>query len=129
MLTHSYAFFLKDRRNPLFKDLTLLKLRDVFELRIIKCFYTFSRNELPKSVCSKFNLVYEVHTRITRNNLLIYIRRMSTSRYDNHSLRDDGAYLWNTLFKDFLPNHDLTSFLKLKSFLMKRFLQSYENEL
>ena len=121
--------FYKDHSNPLFKDLKLLKLRDVLESEIIKFFYKYSRNELPKSVCSIFNLVHEVHTRNTRNNLLIYIPRMSTSRYGNHSLRSDGASLWNKFFKDFFPSHDLTSFFKLKSFLMKRFLQTYENEL
>ena len=116
--------FYKDRSNPLFKDLKLLKLRDVLESEIIKFFYKFSRNELPKSVCSIFNLVHEVHTRNTRNNLLIYISRMSTSRYGNHSLRGDGASLWNKFFKDFFPSHDLTSFFKLKSLLMKRFLET-----
>ena len=113
--------FYKDRSNPLFKDLKLLKLHDVLESEIIKFFYKFSRNELPKSVCSKFNLVHKVHTRNTRNNLLIYSPRMSISRYGNHSLRGDGASLWNKSFKCFLSNHDLTSLFKLKSFLMKRF--------
>ena len=54
---------------------------------------------------------------------------MFTSQYGNHSLRGNGASLWNKFFNDFFPNHDLTSFLKLKSFLMKRFPQTYENEL
>ena len=87
--------FHKDHSHPLFKDLKLLKVRDLLELVIIKFTYKFSRTELPKSVCSKFNLVYEVHTRNTHNNLLIYIPIMSTSRYGNHSLRDDGASLSN----------------------------------
>ena len=121
--------FYKNHSNPLFKDLKLLKFRDVLEPEITKFFYKFSRNELPKSVCSKFNLVHEVHARNTRSNLLIYIPRISASRYGNHSLRGDGASLWNKFFKDFFPNHDLTSFLKLKPFLMKPFLQTYENEL
>ena len=69
--------FYKDHSNPLFKDVKLLKLRDVLESEIIKFFYKFSRNELPKSLCSIFNLVQEVHTRNRRNNLLIYIPRMS----------------------------------------------------
>ena len=116
-------------RNSLLKDLKLLKLHDTLDSEIIKFFYKLSTNELPKSICSQFNLVHEVHTRNRRNNLSIYIPRMSTSRYSNQSLRDDGASLWNKLFKDFFPNHDLTSFLKLKSFLMKRFLQTYKNEL
>ena len=79
-------------------------------------FYKFSRNELPKSVCSVFNLDHEVHTCNTRNSLLIYIPRMSTSQYDNHSLRGDGVFIWNKVFKDYFPDHDLTSLLKLKSF-------------
>ena len=116
--------FYKNHSNPLFKDLQLLKLRDVLESEIIKFLYKFSRNELPKSVCSIFNLVQEVHTRNTRNNLLIYIPRMSTSRYGNHSLRGDGASLWNKFFKYFFPSHDLTSFFKLKSFLMKLYEES-----
>ena len=127
--------FYKNHSNPLFKDLKLLKFRDVLESEITKLFYKFSRKELPKSVCSKFNLAHEVHTRNTRNNLLTYSPRMSTSQYGNYSLRGDGASLWNKFFEDFFPNHDLTSFLKLsflpqKSFLIKRFLQTYEkNEL
>ena len=121
--------FYKDHSNPLFKDLKLLKLCDVLESEIIKFFYKFSRNELPKSVSSIFNLVYEVLTRNTRNNLLIYIPRMSTSRYGNHSLCGDGVSLWNKFFKDFFPSHGLICFFKLKSFLMKRFLKTYENEL
>ena len=62
-----------------YKDHKLLKLRDILELEIITFFYNFSINELPKSVCSIFNLVHEVHTRNTHNNLVIYIPRMSTS--------------------------------------------------
>ena len=58
----------------------LLRLDDVLGLEVIKFFYKFSRNELPKSVCGQFNLVQEVHTRNTCNNLLIYIPRMSTSQ-------------------------------------------------
>ena len=75
--------FYKDHSNPLFKDLKLLKLPDVLESEIIKFCCRFSRNELPKSVCSIFNLVHEVYTLNTCNNLLIYIPRLSTSRYGN----------------------------------------------
>ena len=112
--------FHKDHIN---KNLKLLKLHDVLKSEVIKCFYKFSRNELLKLVCSQFNLVHEVHTRNTRNDLLIYIARMSTSQQSNRSLHSDGASLWNEFFKDFFSNHDLMSFFKLKSFLMKRFLR------
>ena len=56
----------------MFKDLKLLKLRDVSDSEIIKFFYKFSRNELPKSVGSIFNLVEtyenELQTPDTRSN-------------------------------------------------------------
>ena len=93
---------------------------------IIKFFYKFSRNELPKSVYSKFNLIHEVHSRNTRNNLLIYIPRMSTCRYGNHSLRGDGASLWNKLFKDFFqtmicfPSLNWSHFLQNDSYKFQK---------
>ena len=73
-------------------------------------------------------LVHVIHYRNTSNNFFIYIW-MPTSQYGNHSLCGDGASLWNKLFKDLFPNHDFTSSLKLKSFLMKGFLQIYKNDL
>ena len=120
--------FQKDHSNSLLKDLKLFKLHDVLEAEIIKFFYKFSRNELPKSLCSIFDLVHKVHTYNTRNNLLIYISRMFTSQCGNHSLRGDGASLWNKFFKEFFPSHDFTFFFKLKSFRIKRFLQAYKNK-
>ena len=57
--------FYRDHSNSLFKGLKLLKLHDDLESEIIKFFFKFSRNELPKSVCSQFNLVREVHTQYT----------------------------------------------------------------
>ena len=123
LLKITFSFY-KDLCNSLFKDLKLLEFHDVFESEVIKSFYTFSSNELAKSISSQFNLVHEIHICGTRNNLLIYIPRMSTFQYRNHFLRGDGASLWNKFFKCFFPNHDLTSFLKLKLFLKKRFLQT-----
>ena len=61
----------------MFKDLKLLKLRDVSESVIIKFFYKFSRNELPKSVRSIFNLVEtyenELQTPDPRSNNFLLI--------------------------------------------------------
>ena len=54
---------------------------------------------------------------------------MSNSQYGNHSLHGDGTSIWNKFFKVFFQNHDMTSFLKLFSFLMKQFLQTSENRL
>ena len=103
-----------DHSNPLFRDLKLLKLHDILESEIIKFFFKFSRNELPESVCSLFNLVDEIHTRSTRNNSLIYIPKMSTKQYGSNSLRGEGASQWNKFFKDYFQTNDFTSFYKLR---------------
>ena len=107
--------FYKDHSDSFFEDLKLLKHCNVLKSEIIKFFYSSSGHEFPKSVCSQFSLVYEVYTRNTRKNLLIYVPKMSTSWYGNHSLRSDGASLWNKFFKDFVINHGLTSALELNS--------------
>ena len=52
---------------------------------------------------------------------------MSTSRYGNHSLRGDGASLWNKLFKeffskpwfDFLPWTEIISYETIPTDLRK----------
>ena len=62
--------FYTDHSNPLFRDLDLLKLPDILESEIIKFFYKFSSNKLPKSVCNQVCLVHEVHIYDARNNLL-----------------------------------------------------------
>ena len=66
MFTHNYVFF--SHFNSLFKDLQLLKLPVILELEVIKFFYTFSRNKLPKSVCSQFNVVHEFQVHLLRGN-------------------------------------------------------------
>ena len=68
-----------DHCNSLYRDPKLFKLPDILKSGVINFFYQSSKNELSKSVCSKFNLVHEVHTRDTRNKSLIYIPRMSTN--------------------------------------------------
>ena len=80
----------------MFKDHRFLKLYKVLESEVIKFFYKFSTSELPKSGFSQFNLVHVVHTCKTRNNLLIYISRMSTLKYGNHFLRGVMVLLYGT---------------------------------
>ena len=44
---------------------------------------------------------------------------MSTSQYYNHSLRSDGASLWNKFFKDFFSN----LYLENNSLLIANFVR------
>ena len=89
LLTITFSFS-KDNSIPLFKDFKLLKLHYVLKSE----FTNFSIKFLEMR-CRNRYVVHEVHTRNARNNLLIYIPRMPTSQYGNHSLRGDGGSLWN----------------------------------
>ena len=89
LLTITFSFS-RDNSIPLFKDFKLLKLHYVLKSE----FTNFSIKFLEMR-CRNRYVVHEVHTRNARNNLLIYIPRMPTSQYGNHSLRGDGGSLWN----------------------------------
>ena len=109
--------FYTDHNNLLLKELSYLNFLIFWNQRSWNFSISFFRNKLPKSICSQFNLFHEVHTRDARKNSLIYISRMSTSQCDNHSLRGDGASLWNKFFRDFFktmiwrPSLDWSYFL------------------
>ena len=82
--------------------------------------------------CQNHYVVYQIQS--TKFILIIHVAiccnipRMFTCQCGNHSLRGDGPSLWNKLFKEFFPSHDFTFFFKLKSFRIKRFLQTYKNK-
>ena len=51
------------------RDLKLPVLPNTLESEVIKSFYKFSGNDLPKSACRQCNLIHEVHTCDTSNEM------------------------------------------------------------
>lgn len=58
---------------PLFKDLELLKIRDIFHVKCLQFWYKFVNNTLPFYFKSMFTYVNEVHQIATRQHSRLYM--------------------------------------------------------
>ena len=67
---------------PLFKQLTLLKVKDIFDVQCLKFWYKFVNNKLPKYFRDMFKFNHELHDIVTRNHdcLHLYPTRTSGAR-------------------------------------------------
>ena len=67
---------------PLFKKLTLLKVKDIFDVQCLKFWYKFVNNKLPKYFRDMFKFHHELHDIVTRNHdcLHLYPTRTSGAR-------------------------------------------------
>ena len=82
---------------PIFKDLKLLKLSDIFELRLLT--FVFVKKISPERVHNFFVFNSSVHQHCTRQATQgdLYLTRQNSLQYGLKSLRYLGAKLWNTL--------------------------------
>ena len=65
-----------DHLSPLYKNLSLLKLQDIYNLAIAKFMYQLSFNKLPKIIESAFPTINNIHsynTRLTQNTKFFYL--------------------------------------------------------
>ena len=88
--------------SDLFKDLKILKVRDIIKMHQLKLAFDFFRNSLPDDLMSLFTLASDIHPNLTLNsteNHLLYIPKIYTTTYGNMSLRYHCAKLWNEFFK------------------------------
>ena len=53
--------------DPLFKQLNILKINDIYKLSALKFYYKYSKAQLPRSFHGMFNPVSQSHTYQTRN--------------------------------------------------------------
>ena len=67
---------------PLFKQLHLLKVKDIFEIQCLKFWYKFVNNKLPNYFRNMFTYNHELHEIETRNHdrLHLYPTRTSGAR-------------------------------------------------
>ena len=57
--------------DPLFKKLNLLKLKDLFELNVLKLFYKFKNNSLPFYVSNMFSVYTYSHSYTLRSEYVL----------------------------------------------------------
>ena len=126
--------------NHIFKDLELLKVRDVIKSQQLKLVYEFYCNKLPDDLMSLFKLNSDVHTtNLTLNsvhNNLLHIPTINTQTYGIKSIKYHCAKLWNDTFKtgniqvDSNPHREVSlssinSINHFKSIIKKHFLTNY----
>ena len=112
---------------PLFSDLKILKLRDLFQLKLLSFAYDCVNKISPSCFHSFFDLVQSVHQHCTRQATKndIFLTQKNTSQYGLRSVRYFGAKCWNDIPMDIKKSPSTISFRrKLKAFLFENIYQN-----
>ena len=108
---------------PIFKDLKLLKLSELFELRLLTFVFDSVNKTSPSCFHDFFLLNSCVHQYSTRQASQgdLYLFRKNSLQYGLKSIRYLGAKLWNTLPIELRNSPSKTSFkVKLKIYLLNK---------
>ena len=94
---------------PIYKDLKLLKFRDIVTLKNLIFVHDYFNNNLPESFAVFFTRVGDVHPHNTRNAAQghLYVPATDSVRYGRKSLKIKSIHSWNH-FVDQFPELDLT---------------------
>ena len=106
---------------PLFSNLRLLTLRDIYYRECAKYMYNYTRGSLPSSLHNTFIDGNSVHNYETRNAAQIRSYRIRTTKTAN-SLLMQGPKIWNEIPSDIQTKPNLNSF---SSSLKRHILQGY----
>ena len=84
---------------PIFKDFNLLRIVDIFKLRLLSFVYESINKVAPDCFNNLFSLNSSVHCHNTRqsNRGDLFLANINTSQYGLKSIRYLGAKLWNEL--------------------------------
>ena len=126
LLTFAESFH--DHVTPLYKELKMLKIRDIVSLNNFLLIHDYFNDNLPKSFAGFFSLASDIHNHNTRNASCgnLFIPDSESVRYGRNSIKNASILSWNNLIKKF-PAIDLLHFSrsKFKTFIVNDFLDSY----
>ena len=111
---------------PLFKNLYILRIKDLFDFKTASLIWDFDHNTLPNSLVTLFSWRDDVHNRNLRdsNKNKLYTAHRINNRYGYDSLSHQGAILLNSL-KDlpfYINAPSKKTFLdKYKSFIFEKY--------
>ena len=86
----------RDHTPPLFSQLQILQIQDIFKYQLGNFMYKYSNQLLPDIFHDYFSLNSNVHNYPTRNYACIHIPKSNTLSYSK-SVLFSGATLWNSL--------------------------------
>ena len=88
--------------NDIFKELKIIKVKDVIKMHQLRVSFDFLNNLLPSDLMSLFQRSSDVHPNLDLNssvNNLLYIPHINTTTYGNKSIKYYFVRLWNEFFK------------------------------
>ena len=108
---------------PIFSDLKILKVHDLFQLKMLSFVYDCINKIAPPYFHSFFELVDSVHQYSTRQatNNDIFLTQMNTLQYGLRSVRYFGAKCWNDIPVEIKKSPSANNFRqKVKAYLFER---------
>ena len=117
MTTHS---------TPIFDNLKLLKLNDVFQLQLASFVYECLNDLSPLYFRNYFTNICDIHSIGTRQSKKgdLFAERRNTTQYGLRSIRYHGVRLWNLLP---ITAREATSLSNFRKKLKFHFLLNYQS--
>ena len=135
MMTFNVTFFSNEgppaHSAPLFKMLKILKLKDIFKLRVSQFIYDSINGLAPNQFKDWFVFVNEIHSHNTRSNLItdnicdngesgnevdlsgnLFIPYARTTHYGLKSIKVSGPKIWNNIPHPIRNARSRVSFIK-----------------
>ena len=112
---------------PLFSDLQILKLDDIYHLYVSSFVYECHNNLAPNHFSDYFTQVFDIHHYNTRSASHgdFFLKRKNTLQYGLLSVCSNGAKIWNNIPLDIRNSPSVGNFKKKIKQLL---LESYNSE-
>ena len=96
--------------NPLFKNLKILKLKDVFQLELLKFVFDYKNKNLPYILNMLFKETGMTHSHNTRGvtNKNLYIPAFNSTHFGQWTLKYQCPYLWNKVSNELVIDINIT---------------------
>ena len=102
----------------LFKELWILKCREIYKYQVGQFIYKYKENNLPPLFSYMFSIGSDVHGHNTRSSVKFNVSRFSTE-LGRRAFQHDGLLFWNMNYENIPTCNTLNTFkLKLKSYLV-----------
>ena len=117
----SFSAF-KAHSSPIFKDLEILSIGDLYNYQVASLMWDLDHNILPSSLSSYFTKRSNDHSHLTRmaTSDKLSIKKTNTYRYGSKSFKIEGAKILN-----FLKDQNYYTDARSKSGFLKQFKKAF----
>ena len=110
--------FYREHTTPLFNELRILNVFDLYKYQLGTFMYQYNKNQLPSNFSTFFTKINDIHTYNTRNKDNYYHNVSKSSLYQR-TVRINGPTFWNSLDVRLRSQQSLKSFkTAFKNFLI-----------